>query len=140
VQAAGDMLAEDLPHLFWVPCAAHCLDLCLEDIGKLAPVEEIIKEGRELVTFVKNHQMPLSLFRDLSKLELLKPGGCRGEAASPPAVRSATLVSVGAGGKRLPRLPSAPLVQGGAAPPPAICRVVGVRLADSLLNAFPLHR
>lgn len=24
-------------HLYWTPCAAHCLDLILEDIGKGIP-------------------------------------------------------------------------------------------------------
>jgi hypothetical protein len=32
---AGRLLERKIPHLFWTPCAAHCLDLMLEDIGKL---------------------------------------------------------------------------------------------------------
>ncbi|XP_066318527.1 uncharacterized protein [Miscanthus floridulus] len=34
-KAAGRLLMERIPHLFWTPCAAHCLDLLLEDIGKI---------------------------------------------------------------------------------------------------------
>jgi len=33
--AAGTMLMEKRTKLFWFPCAAHCLDLVLEDIGEL---------------------------------------------------------------------------------------------------------
>lgn len=33
--AAGKMLEEKRTKLFWSPCAAHCLDLILEDIGEL---------------------------------------------------------------------------------------------------------
>eukprot|EP00253_Pinus_taeda_P014640 PITA_14640 len=33
--AAGKMLMERYPNLFWTPCAAHCIDLMLEDIGKI---------------------------------------------------------------------------------------------------------
>ena len=31
---AGTMLMEKYKHLFWTPCAAHVLDLALEDIGR----------------------------------------------------------------------------------------------------------
>ena len=34
--AAGRMLEEKHPTIWWTPCAAHCLDLMLEDIGKLS--------------------------------------------------------------------------------------------------------
>ena len=34
-KAAGRILMERIPTLFWSPCAAHCLDLMLEEIGKL---------------------------------------------------------------------------------------------------------
>lgn len=33
-KAAGKILMDRIPTLFWSPCAAHCLDLMLEDIGK----------------------------------------------------------------------------------------------------------
>lgn len=31
---AGSILMDKYPHLFWTPCAAHVLDLALEDIGR----------------------------------------------------------------------------------------------------------
>ena len=31
-KAAGHMLMEKRKHMFWSPCAAHCIDLMLEDI------------------------------------------------------------------------------------------------------------
>jgi hypothetical protein len=34
-KAACKLLMERIPTLFWSPCAAHCLDLMLEDIGKM---------------------------------------------------------------------------------------------------------
>jgi hypothetical protein len=34
-KVAGKLLMQRIPTLFWSPCAAHCLDLMLEDIGKL---------------------------------------------------------------------------------------------------------
>nr|KAJ0214425.1 hypothetical protein LSAT_V11C400161270 [Lactuca sativa] len=31
------LLEAKIEHLYWTPCAAHCLDLMLEDIGKKVP-------------------------------------------------------------------------------------------------------
>ncbi|KAK7243452.1 hypothetical protein RIF29_38248 [Crotalaria pallida] len=35
-------------HLYWTPCAAHCVDLMLEDIGKLERVKRAIQTGSGL--------------------------------------------------------------------------------------------
>ncbi|RVW44200.1 hypothetical protein CK203_089453 [Vitis vinifera] len=42
---AGRLLELKRPHLYWTPCAAHCLDLMLEDIGKATKHQEDIGEG-----------------------------------------------------------------------------------------------
>nr|GEZ88930.1 hypothetical protein [Tanacetum cinerariifolium] len=34
-KAAGKLLMAKRKHLYWTPCAAHCIDLMLEDIGKI---------------------------------------------------------------------------------------------------------
>ena len=41
-KAAGRILMERIPTLFWSPCAAHCLDLMLEEIGKLQASKKTI--------------------------------------------------------------------------------------------------
>ncbi|XP_056848411.1 uncharacterized protein LOC130498807 [Raphanus sativus] len=41
---AGKLLEAKRPHLFWTPCAAHCLDLMLEDIGKVQAVKDAMKK------------------------------------------------------------------------------------------------
>ncbi|XP_020963400.1 uncharacterized protein LOC107645034 [Arachis ipaensis] len=45
---AGKLLMEKRPNLFWTPCAAHCLDLMLEDIGKLPLIQKTIKSAISL--------------------------------------------------------------------------------------------
>ena len=62
------------PHITWTPCTAHCVDLLLEDIGKLDWVDTVIKEAHSLVKFITNHQSSLAIFRTFSKHELLRPG------------------------------------------------------------------
>ena len=39
---AGRMLMERHHTLFWTPCAAHCIDLMLEDMGKIHFIKEVI--------------------------------------------------------------------------------------------------
>ncbi|CAN1841200.1 hypothetical protein LINPERHAP1_LOCUS36386 [Linum perenne] len=39
-KAAGAKLMEKRQHLFWTPCAAHCLDLMLEDLEKKLPIHK----------------------------------------------------------------------------------------------------
>jgi hypothetical protein len=31
----GELLTKHFPTMFWTPCAAHCIDLTLHDIGKI---------------------------------------------------------------------------------------------------------
>ena len=58
----------------WIPCAAHCLDLLLEDIGKLPWSKAITDGANEIANFMKNHQMALAMFRRRSSKEIIKPG------------------------------------------------------------------
>ena len=75
-----DAVAERYPTIFVVLCGAHSLDLLLEDFYKRSPgdwVKETVDALMSVVKFVKNQHKPLALFRELSKLELLKPGDTR---------------------------------------------------------------
>lgn len=73
--AARKLIAEKYPHITCAPCAAHCLDLLLEDIGKLPWVASVLDDGHNVVKFITIRQKSLALFRSHSKLELLKPWG-----------------------------------------------------------------
>nr|XP_027090180.1 uncharacterized protein LOC113711200 [Coffea arabica] len=42
MKAAGQLLMKKRQNLFWSPCAAHCIDLMLKDIGKIDNVKETI--------------------------------------------------------------------------------------------------
>ncbi|CAN6248725.1 unnamed protein product [Urochloa humidicola] len=80
-KAAGRILMERIPTLFWSPCAAHCLDLMLEDIGKLQPFKKTIARARSITTFIYRHGRILSLMRE-------KTGGS--DLVRPAATRFAT--------------------------------------------------
>ena len=72
--AAGRMLMERYPSLFWSPCAAHCIDLMLEDMGKLPWIKEIIDSARSVTKYIYNHTFVLSLMRQFTgNKELVRP-------------------------------------------------------------------
>ncbi|RVW87894.1 hypothetical protein CK203_039727 [Vitis vinifera] len=60
--------------LWWTPCAAHCIDLMLEDIGKLNVHATTLSRARQVVKFIYGHTWVLSLMRTFTKNhELLRP-------------------------------------------------------------------
>ncbi|XP_022025478.2 uncharacterized protein LOC110926009 [Helianthus annuus] len=62
-------------HLFWTPCAAHCLDLMLEDVGKIPKVKRTIEEGIFLVGYIYNHCGVLNMMREFTKNKELTRSG-----------------------------------------------------------------
>ncbi|XP_007009265.2 PREDICTED: uncharacterized protein LOC18586057 [Theobroma cacao] len=60
---AGRRLAETFPTLYWTPCAAHCINLILEDFAKLEWINVIIEQARSITRFVYNHSVVLNMVR-----------------------------------------------------------------------------
>lgn len=60
---AGRLLEKKHRNIFWTPCAAHCMDLMLEDIGKLDWVKYIVDHAKSITKFIYNHSWILSLMR-----------------------------------------------------------------------------
>ncbi|KAL4584188.1 hypothetical protein LXL04_008780 [Taraxacum kok-saghyz] len=47
---AGKMVEEKYPHIYWTPCAAHCIDLMLEDIFKVTCLKNTLDKAIALGT------------------------------------------------------------------------------------------
>ncbi|GMI84882.1 hypothetical protein like AT3G22220 [Hibiscus trionum] len=60
---AGRRLAETFPTLYWTPCAAHCVDLILEDFAKVEWINTIIEQARTITRFIYNHSVVLNMVR-----------------------------------------------------------------------------
>ncbi|XP_020276975.1 uncharacterized protein LOC109851316 isoform X2 [Asparagus officinalis] len=60
---AGADLEKEYPHLYWIPCAAHCINLMLKDIGKLPSVKLTLSRAMELTGFIYSHAWVLKLMR-----------------------------------------------------------------------------
>nr|KYP44384.1 hypothetical protein KK1_034110 [Cajanus cajan] len=60
---AGKMLEAKRKKIFWTPCAAHCIDLMLEDTGKFPNIKKTIQWAISLVGFIYSYSSTLSLLR-----------------------------------------------------------------------------
>ena len=76
-KAAGRILMERIPTLYWTPCAAHCLDLMLEEIGKLKSFKKCIARARRVTTFIYRHGRILHAMREKTKGDLVRPATTR---------------------------------------------------------------
>ncbi|XP_020263261.1 uncharacterized protein LOC109839244 [Asparagus officinalis] len=74
LKLAGKYLMDEYPHMYWTPCAAHCLNLILKDIGKLPFVKMTLSRAMELTGFIYSHGWALRLMREqINARELLRP-------------------------------------------------------------------
>lgn len=76
-EAAGKLLENTFPHISWVGCAAHCIDLVMKDIFKLDWAAACAQNGRELASFMRKHQKTTALLRQHTLLELKLPAETR---------------------------------------------------------------
>lgn len=67
-KAAGKILEEQHPKLFWTPCAAHCVNLMIGDIGEKIPrIKNALIDARAVVVYIYNHGRILNMMRKLTK-------------------------------------------------------------------------
>ncbi|RVW60189.1 hypothetical protein CK203_088214 [Vitis vinifera] len=72
----GRLLELKCPHLYWTPCAAHCLDLMLEDIGKLPNIKRTLERAISLNGYIYNRSGLLNMMRQFTRQrELLRISG-----------------------------------------------------------------
>lgn len=64
---AGRLLEAKSPHLFWTPCAAHCLDLMLEDIGKIEVVKSAMKKCMFINAYIYYRVPLVNMMRRFTK-------------------------------------------------------------------------
>ncbi|XP_058733499.1 uncharacterized protein LOC131605121 [Vicia villosa] len=76
--AAGKLLEREFPKLFWSPCAAHCFNLMLQDMGKLEEVSETVSQASKITKYIYNHCFALYLMRQhTGGREILRPAPTR---------------------------------------------------------------
>ena len=64
--------------LYWTPCAAHCLNLIFEDIGKLTHIKNTIERAISISGYIYNRTGLLNMMRQFTEQrELLRPAKTR---------------------------------------------------------------
>ena len=64
-------------NMYWTPCAAHCIDLMFEDIGKRDSVAQLIGNGQKITNFIYNHGWLLAKMRQVCGRDIVRPGATR---------------------------------------------------------------
>ncbi|KAL6321352.1 hypothetical protein AAG906_016407 [Vitis piasezkii] len=66
---------ENWNHLFWSPCAAHCIELMLEDIASMKQIKETLDQAKMITRFIYNSLKVVNLMKVFTKdRDLLRPG------------------------------------------------------------------
>ena len=61
--------------MFWSPCATHCIDLMLENIGSVKSVKEILDDAKMITSFIYNSLKVVNLMKLLTRdRDLLRSG------------------------------------------------------------------
>ncbi|XP_021313510.1 uncharacterized protein LOC8078073 [Sorghum bicolor] len=76
-EAAASLLRAKHPSIFWNGCAAHTIDLMLEDIGKMPRVAATISKAKCLTVFLYAHTRVLDLMRKYLSRDLVRCGVTR---------------------------------------------------------------
>lgn len=63
---AMDDVVDRYPHIYKQGCAAHALDLLLEDWAKIPQFNDLIMRARRVCLYIRNHHVTMALFREHS--------------------------------------------------------------------------
>ncbi|KAF7801637.1 WEB family protein [Senna tora] len=67
LKVVGKKLMEKRKHIYWTPCATHCIDLCLEEIGKKSNVKNVLENARLVTSFIYNHIWTVNLMKGFTR-------------------------------------------------------------------------
>ncbi|XP_042389488.1 uncharacterized protein LOC121981164 isoform X1 [Zingiber officinale] len=74
----GKLLEAKRPHLNWTPCATHCVDLILEDIGKLLDFKATLKKAMSVNAYIYVRPGMVNMLRQFTRQkELCRTGVTR---------------------------------------------------------------
>ncbi|KAL0922865.1 hypothetical protein M5K25_006896 [Dendrobium thyrsiflorum] len=68
---------EKRKHLYWTPCAAHCIDVILEELGDLPQHKNALSKAKKITKFIYNYSWVLALMKKFSKKEIIRPATTR---------------------------------------------------------------
>ena len=76
-RSAWPIIEKECPWVVCTPCWPHCLDLLLEDIGKLPFFRLLFRDVNRIRMFLRNKGMALYVFRTYATHSIASPGATR---------------------------------------------------------------
>ena len=76
-RSAWPIIEKECPWVVCTPCWPHCLDLLLEDIGKLPFFRLLFKDVNRIRMFLRNKGMALHVYRTYATHAIASPGATR---------------------------------------------------------------
>lgn len=74
----GKLVEEKYPHIYWTPCAAHCIDLIFEDIFKLPHLKKMLEKAIAINTYIYNRTLLLNMMREFTgQRDMVRPAKTR---------------------------------------------------------------
>jgi hypothetical protein len=80
--AAGKLLVDKFPTIFWTPRVAHRMDFMLENIGKLEQVKFIMNNIKSIKKYIYNNTWVLNITREYTENNELVPSPCHTKFAT----------------------------------------------------------
>ncbi|KAK2634947.1 hypothetical protein Ddye_029739 [Dipteronia dyeriana] len=70
---AGKLLEAKYPNLFWTTCAAHCIDLILEDIFKMLTMKQTFERAISVHSYIYGRSCLVNMMKQFTNMkELLR--------------------------------------------------------------------
>ena len=66
-KATSMLLIKKCKHLFLSPCATHCIDLMLGDIGNMKQIKETLDQAKMITRFIYNSLKVVNLMKVFTK-------------------------------------------------------------------------
>jgi len=66
MKAAGIILMDEYPTLYWMPCAAHCLDIILEDLAGKTNIGKVIETVRKISNYICKYDWAVNYTKKLT--------------------------------------------------------------------------
>ncbi|KAL4590571.1 hypothetical protein LXL04_003505 [Taraxacum kok-saghyz] len=75
---AGQLVEKKYPHIYWTPCAAHCIDLMLEDIFKMPKLKKTLERAVAVNNYIYNRTLLLNIMREFTgQRDMVRPAKTR---------------------------------------------------------------
>ncbi|XP_073121544.1 uncharacterized protein [Henckelia pumila] len=76
--AAKGLSKEKMPHIFWISCATHIVNLMLQGIGNQSKFKGVIEKAKSFTIFIYAHHKTLSMMSKFTKKrDIVRPGVTR---------------------------------------------------------------